>query len=113
MGDLSENGLYKAARFELSQIDRQIRFYKNLIKYGKIIVLENYNFVQIGHFVTLENDNKTKTYQIVGEYEADPGNNKISYKSPIGHNLMGHKIGEKVDIRIPSGKIHFVIKNLN
>lgn len=54
MGDLSENGFYKSARFELNDLDRKIRHLRRLIKNGQVIDRPtNNNFVQIGHTVTL------------------------------------------------------------
>lgn len=55
MGDLSENGFYKGARFELNDLDRKIRHLRHLIKEGQIIQKPtNNDFVQIGHTVTLK-----------------------------------------------------------
>jgi len=109
MGDLSENGLYKAAKFELSVIDRQIRHLKNLVLYGKVSQPKDNTCVQLGHKVILETKNGKKEFQIVGEWEASPIDNKISIKSPIGHNLMGRKVGETVTIRTPNGFINYKI----
>jgi len=54
MGDLSENGFYKGAKFELNDLDRKIRHLRHLIKSGQVIQKPtNNNFVQIGHTVTL------------------------------------------------------------
>ena len=112
MGDLSENGLYKAARFELSQIDRQIRFLKNLIKYSKVVGPINNTTVQIGHNVIIESKNGEKEYQIVGEYEANPKMGKISHKSPIGIQLMGKKSNEVVSIVTPNAVTEYKIKSI-
>lgn len=58
MGDLSENGFYKGARFELSDLDRKIRHLKRLISEGRVIQKPtNNDFVQIGHTVTLKRIN--------------------------------------------------------
>ena len=112
MGDLSENGLYKAAKFELSSIDRQIRHLKNLVLYGKASEPKDDNFVQLGHIVIVETENGKKEFQIVGEWEANPKDNKISIKSPIGHNLMGRKVGEIVAVRTPSGLTTYKILSI-
>lgn len=54
MGDLSENGFYKGAKFELSDLDRKIRHLKNLVQYGQPLDKPSHNdYVQIGHTVTL------------------------------------------------------------
>ena len=53
MGDLSENGAYKSAKFELSDLDRKIRHLKHLISKGRVIKPLNNDYVQIGHTVTI------------------------------------------------------------
>jgi transcription elongation factor GreA len=112
MGDLSENGLYKAAKQELNDIDRQVRFLKNLVKYGKPTTPINNTIIQIGHCVVVEAQNIIKTFLIVGEYEANPSENKISNKSPIGYNLMGKRVGDEIKVNIPSGNINYKIKSI-
>lgn len=58
MGDLSENGFYKGARFELSDLDRKIRTLKHLVSEGRIINTPSQNLtVQVGHTVTLKRIN--------------------------------------------------------
>lgn len=112
MGDLSENGLYKAAKMELGSIDRQIRHLKNLVHYGRISEPKDNFAVQLGHSVTVETENGEKQFQIVGEWEASPKENKISIKSPIGHNLMGRKVGDTVGIKTPNGFINYKISSI-
>lgn len=113
MGDLSENGLYKAAKQEVVDIDRKIRFLKNLVKYGKPVKPVSSDYVQLGHKVLVETENKKKEFTLVGEYEANPNENKISLKSPIGHNLMGRKVGEKIYITTPNRKIEMNIISIS
>jgi len=113
MGDLSENGLYKAAKQELNDIDRQIRHLKNLVLYGKPSVALANDFVQIGSHLLVETQNGNKEFFIVGEFEADPKQNKISHKSPIGHNLMGRRVGDEILINIPSGEIKYKITSID
>jgi transcription elongation factor GreA len=58
MGDLSENGFYKGARFELNDLDRKIRHLKHLVSEGQIIQRPSQNeYVQIGHTVTIRRIN--------------------------------------------------------
>ena len=113
MGDLSENGLYKAAKQELNDIDRQIRHLKTLVKYGKPTVPINNDYVQLGHQVLVETLNGKRKFLIVGEYEANSNENKISLKSPIGHNLMGRRIGDQIKITTPKGNIFYKILAIN
>lgn len=112
MGDLSENGLYKAAKFELGQIDRSIRNLKNLIKSAKVSTPVNNDTVQIGHKVNIFYSGKQKAFSIVGEFEANPSEFKISNKSPIGFALMGRRKGDNVDIKTPSGFIKYKILSI-
>ena len=112
MGDLSENGLYKAAKMELGSIDRQIRHLKNLIHYGRTSEPKSNDIVQLGHTVIVETENGKKEFRIVGEWEANPRENKISHKSPIGHNLMGRQVGEIIEIRTPNGFINYKILSI-
>jgi transcription elongation factor GreA len=113
MGDLSENGLYKAAKMELGDIDRQIRFLKNLIKYGRVSIPNGNLIVQLGHFVTIQNNLGQKIYQIVGEYESNPREGKISFKSPLGYHLMGKKADEKFSIQTPNGTTQYQILSID
>ena len=113
MGDLSENGLYRAAKFELSDIDREIRHLKKLIFYGKVITPQNNDYVQVGHKVVIENENGKKEFLIVGEYEANPKQNKLSNKSPFGFALMGKKAGDNVIIKTPSSTLNFKLLSIS
>lgn len=98
-GDLSENGAYKAARFELSDTDRNIRRVQYQIKYGRAVQPPTDGSVGIGSVVTLgKADGKTVSYTIVGTYEADPLGGKISPESPMGQALMGKRVGASVDV---------------
>lgn len=112
MGDLSENGLYKAAKMELGDVDRQIRHLRNLIRYGRTSEPKDNNTVQLGHAVAVETENGKKEFMIVGEWEANPKENKISHKSPIGHNLMGRQMGETIAIKTPGGFINYKILSI-
>ncbi len=112
MGDLSENGLYKAAKQELRDLDREIRNLKFLVKYGREFIPKSDSTVQIGHKIIVESEAGAKEFFIVGEYEADPTQNKISNRSPIGHSLMGKIIDEKIIINTPRGKKIYTIKSI-
>lgn len=113
MGDLSENGLYKAAKQELNDIDREIRYLKSLLLSAREQTPTGSETIQIGHRVVVETQNGEKEFLIVGEYEANPKENKISNKSPIGHNLMGRKKGDIIKINIPSGSILYKIISIS
>lgn len=103
MGDLSENGYYKAARAKLSSIDSRIRRVNLMIKYG-VVVSKNQNseVVGFGSKVRVKVNNQRLEYEIVGPEEADPNKGKISLQSPIGQALEGKKVGEKVEVKGPT-----------
>ena len=112
MGDLSENGLYKAAKQELVDLDRQIRNFKYLIKSAKVFIPTDNETVQIGHKVIVSINGNQKDFFIVGEHEANPTEHKISNKSPIGFALMGRKKGDNVDIKTPNGFLSYKILSI-
>lgn len=116
-GDLSENAEYVAAREELSFIDGRIDELEELLKQVSLIQESpsagNGSAVELGTEVTLKIDGKEEVYRVVGEWEADPAEKKISHESPLGKALLGKKIGESVEVEAPAGKIHYTIVSLN
>lgn len=114
MGDLSENSEYHAAKESLGFLDGRLAEYKELIK-GAVIVEGNggdsKNSIGIGSKVKLNilGQNREVEYTLVGEYEADMNNGKISINSPLGVALVDKKLGEKVKMESPSGVREFEI----
>ena len=89
MGDLSENGRYKAARAALSRIDSRLRHLRKLIKYGKVIFAkQDFSKVSFGLKLTVEVKGKKREFTIVGKEEADPMKGRLSNISPIGKALI-------------------------
>jgi len=112
MGDLSENGYYKASRAKLSSIDARLRQVERLIRFGKIVESANTGVVDIGSVVTITDGTKESTYTIVGGYESDPKKHTISYLSPIGKALMGKREKESVEVIVPSGTLTYLISSI-
>ncbi len=108
MGDLSENGLYKAAKFELGNIDRTLRQLSHFINKGIIAVKPN-GKIGIGSKVTLSEKGEKKELQIVGDLEASPADNKISSNSPLGKALMDMEEGQTAEAETPGGKKSYKI----
>lgn len=108
MGDLSENGLYKAAKFELGNIDRALRRLTHFINKG-IIASKPKGKIGIGSKVIVIEGEKKKEFQIVGDFEANPTENKISLNSPLGKALMDMKESETFEIETPAGKRSYKI----
>lgn len=112
LGDLSENAEYVAARDELSFIDGRIDELEELLKQALLISEDTKNLshiVKLGSTVTVNVKGKNESFMVVGEWEADPMEKKISHESPLGKALLGKKVGEKVEVEAPVGKIHYTI----
>ncbi|MBI4097300.1 MAG: transcription elongation factor GreA [Candidatus Levybacteria bacterium] len=109
MGDLSENGWYKAAKFKLGFIDRQLRELKHQIQYGKVSQEKNTGIVSVGSSVLLVSRGNEERYSIVGEYEGNPAEKKLSSVSPLGKALLGKKVGDKIAVSVPAGMSSYTI----
>lgn len=110
MGDLSENSEYIAAKENLAFIDERISEIEEMLKNAQVVINDNQtDKVELGSLVTVKNDNGNHQFTIVGEYEADPANQKLSASSPIGKALLGKKINEEVEVEVPAGKIKYKI----
>lgn len=112
-GDLSENSEYESAKDEQAFVEGRISQIENMLQYAVIIDNDDVaaDEVSMGRSVTFKElpDEEPETYTIVGESESDPLSGKISNESPMAKGLLGHKVGEKVDIDIPSGVMHVEI----
>ena len=110
-GDLSENNEYASAKEELAFIDGRIEELEDVLQRVCMVDEKNrsHECVGLGCKVTVQS-NKTETiYYIVGEWEADPGQKKVSHSSPLGRALLGKKVGEEVEFEAPVGKILYKI----
>lgn len=112
-GDLSENSDYTNARDELEFLDGRIDEVKQVVENATIIESNgNTNEVNVGARVTVKNGVGKHVFEIVGEWEADPLKQKISHDSPLGRALVGKKVGDKVEVEAPAGKIHYQILSI-
>lgn len=117
MGDLAENAEYTAAREELSFIDGRIDELEELLRQVVIIednkaVTSQGRIIQLGSKVTVKVKGREEVYMVVGEWEADPTEKKISNESPLGKALLGKGVGEQVEVEAPAGKIHYTITSI-
>jgi transcription elongation factor GreA len=112
MGDLSENSEYTSAKEELAYIDGRIAELEELIQNAKVITPSGNNQVNLGHAVTVQVNGTKVKFFIVGEWEANPGQKKISLSSPLGQALMGKSIGDKIQVDAPAGKILYTIVSI-
>ena len=112
-GDLSENSEYAAAREELNFIDGRIAELEEVIRHAEIISAHHSkSTVNVGCQVTLHIDGRKDRYTIVGEWEANPKEKKISSSSPLGKAMIGKKVGEKVTVSAPIGTLVYKILSI-
>ena len=110
MGDLAENSEYAAAKEELAFVDGKIREIEEIFENAVVVDSPtNKTQVEIGNVVIVEAQDKTEEFQIVGEFEADPMNKKLSQNSPIGQALINKKVGDLVEVKIPAGTVQYKI----
>ncbi len=110
LGDLSENSEYAAAKQDLSFIDGRMLELEEIIHGAKLISGNHTRSqVDVGCKVILHINGKKDEYTLVGEWEADPEKKKISHESPLGKALMGKKVGDRVEVAAPAGKVIYKI----
>ena len=106
-GDLSENAEYQYAKEQQSLIESKISELENTIVQAEIIDISKLSGKEIMFGATVKiKDNETgeqSTYQIVGEYESDIENKKISISSPMARGLIGKSVNDVVEINSPKG----------
>ncbi|GKT02545.1 transcription elongation factor GreA [Furfurilactobacillus sp. WILCCON 0119] len=112
-GDLSENSEYESAKDEQSNIESRISLVEAMIHNAEIIDNSGVasDEVSLGKNVTFKElpDEEPETYTIVGAAEADPTTGKISNDSPIAQSLIGHKVGDEVEVKLPVGSMQVAI----
>lgn len=115
LGDLSENSEYDDAKNEQAFLEGKIIDLEAKIRNSDIIKSDaSSNVVQIGNTVVIVDleFNEEETYTIVGSAEADPDEFKISNESPVGMAIVGHKIGDTVEVHAPAGVLKYQIKEI-
>ena len=113
-GDLKENAEYHAAKEQQALIESRVIAINDLIARANVIdvtKIENNGKVIFGSTVKVEDldSNKTISYRLVGQDEADIKKNLIFFKSPIGKALIGKDKGEIISVNTPAGERNFEI----
>lgn len=115
-GDLSENAEYDAAKEAQGMLEMKIAKIKELIASARIIDDSKLNTdeVQLLNKVTIKNtaNGMTMSYTIVTENEANLREQKIASNTPIAQGLLGHKVGDIVQVKVPAGVINFEIMKI-
>ncbi len=105
-GDLSENAEYHSAREKHSFIEGRVKELEGVISRAEVIDPAKLSGpIKFGATVTLvdEETEEKKTYQIVGEQEADIENGLLNVRSPLARALIGKEQGDSVEVRTPGG----------
>ena len=110
-GDLSENAEYDAAKDEQRDIEARIEELEKILKNAEVVVEDGIDLgkINIGCKVKLydkEFDEEIEFY-LVGSTEANSLQNKISNESPVGHALIGHKVGDTVEVETQAGMMEY------
>lgn len=116
-GDLSENAEYDAAKEAQGMLEMKIAQLKDLVANARIIDESKLNTeeVQILNRVKIKNtqNGMVQEYTIVADSEANLKEKKIASSTPIAQGLLGHKLGEVVEIKVPSGLMKFEIVEIS
>ena len=115
-GDLSENFEYHAARREQSRLLGRIRFMQRVLEHARVLDTKRLGTETVGLLSRVEMTNVTNNakmeYTIVNPHEANLQERKISIKSPIAQALMGRKVGDVVEVRVPAGLLKLRIDSI-
>ncbi len=114
-GDLSENAEYHAAREKQSFIEGRVKELEGILSLADVIDTSSMSgSIKFGATVELvdEDTDEEKTYQIVGEPEADIENGKLNIKSPLARALIGKDEGDSVEVRTPGGEKSYEILSI-
>lgn len=116
-GDLSENFEYHAAKRTLRRVMSKLKFKMTVLQNAQVLdatilkcdtvgLLRKVSFTNLGN-------NSQRTYTIVNPHEADLKEGKISIKSPIAEALLGKKVGDVVEVKVPAGIQRLRIDNIS
>ncbi len=114
-GDMDEDNEETQAKQKLLFIDGRISELQDVINNAFIIGKghDDCKKVGLGCKVTVKNNGKDSVFHLVGEWEADPANAKISHQSPLGKSLLDKILGDKVEVEAPAGKITYIITKID
>tara|TARA_B100001250_G_scaffold111668_1_gene94361 strand:- start:1435 stop:1908 length:474 start_codon:yes stop_codon:yes gene_type:complete len=115
-GDLSENAEYQYAKEQQSLIEGKIADLESAISRAEVIDVKSLEGkdIKFGATVKIEDDDSGEItkYQIVGDYESDIKNNKLSVSSPLARGLISKSVNDVVEINSPKGQKSYTIKSV-
>lgn len=116
-GDLSENAEYHAAKEEQSMLEYKIAQLKNTLSKARLIdesLLDLTKVLALSKVKIKNIDNNMEfEYTLVADAVSDLSQGKLSVSSPIGHGLLGKKVGDIAEIQVPSGLMKFEILSIS
>ncbi len=116
-GDISENSEYEDAKNEQAFVEGRIITLEKMLRNARVIHEEEVDtqVVSIGSTVKVRDVEFKEDieYVIVGSAESDPIENKISNESPVGKALLGKRVGSKVEVQVPAGKIEYEVLEIH
>lgn len=114
-GDLSENAEYDEAKNEQAQVEERIALLDHMLNNAKIIE-ENGNSkeVTVGSSIVLKDPEtgEEMEYTIVGSAESDPLKGRISNESPVGAAVLGHAVGDEIEVETPGGTVTYQLTEI-
>ena len=116
LGDLSENAEYHSAKEKQSFIEGRIKELEGVISLAEVIDPTKLSgAIKFGATVALvdEDTDENKTYQIVGEYEADIEKGRLNMKSPLARALIGKTVGDSIEVRTPGGDRAYAVLSVS
>jgi transcription elongation factor GreA len=114
-GELVENAEYEDAKNEQAFVEGEILRLETILSNAQIIENDGkHDVIRLGSKITVKEKGRRETelFVLVGSAEANPSEGKISHESPMGRALLGHKVGDKVQVRAPDGVIEFEVKKI-
>ena len=113
-GDISENAEYDEAKNEQGMLEGRILVVENMVR-NHVIIEEGSEagVISVGTTVDVKDDLGKQTYTIVGPAEVDVTTGRISMESPVGKALLGHKVGDTVDVQSPGGARQIKVVKIN
>ncbi len=115
-GDLSENAEYHSAKEKQSFIEGRIKELEGVLSLAEVIDTARLSGpIKFGATVSLvdEDTEEERTYQIVGEYEADIEKGRLNIKSPLARALIGKTVGDSVEVRTPGGEKSYEVLSVD
>jgi transcription elongation factor GreA len=113
-GDISESSAYEDAKNLQAMVEGEIQELQHVLEHAVIleapVETDGHRIARLGSTIEVETDRGTnRTFQLVSTVEANSVTGKLSDQSPVGRALMGHAVGDKVEVTTPGGTVTYTI----